>query len=56
MGLLKIRIIKSRIKKNGDIEILVTNLNKFEFNKEDLKKLYGKRWAIETMHRNLSDF
>ena len=42
MGRLKIRIVKVKLK-NGDIEILATNLNKSEFNKEDLKELYGKK-------------
>ena len=43
MRRLKIRIVKVELKKNGDIEILATNLNKSEFNKEDLKELYGKK-------------
>ena len=55
MRRLKIRIVKVKLK-NGDIEILATNLNKSEFNKEDLKELYEKRWAIETGYDKLKNF
>ena len=54
MGRLKIRIVKVELK-NGDIEILATNLDKSEFNKEELKELYGKRWAIETGYDKLKN-
>ena len=37
----------------GTQKILATNLDKSEFNKEDLKELYGKRWAIETKYDKL---
>ena len=55
MGHLKIRIVKVKIKKMGTQKILATNLNKSEFNKEDLKELYGKRWAIETKYDKLKN-
>ena len=47
MGRLKIRIVKVKLK-NGTIETLATNLDEKEFNKNDLKELYSKRWTIET--------
>ena len=34
--------------KNGTIETLATNLTNEEFNSDELKLLYGKRWTIET--------
>lgn len=37
-----------RIKKNETIETLATNLTNEEFNSDELKLLYGKRWTIET--------
>ncbi len=54
MGRLKIRIVKVELK-NGEIEILATNLDKSEFTKEELKELYGKRWAIETGYDKLKN-
>ena len=42
--------------KNGDIEVLATNLDKNEFSKNDLKELYGKRWTIETGYDKLKNF
>ena len=47
IGRIEIRIVKVKLK-TGEIEILATNLTKEEFNKHDLKELYGKRWTIET--------
>jgi hypothetical protein len=42
--------------KNGDIEVLATNLDENEFSKNDLKELYGKRWTIETGYDKLKNF
>lgn len=47
MGRLEIRIALVDIGKN-EPEILATNLTSEEFSTEDLKELYGKRWAVET--------
>lgn len=47
MGRLEIRIALVDIDKN-ESEILATNLTPEEFSTEDLKELYGKRWAVET--------
>lgn len=47
MGRVKIRIVLVDIG-NDELEILATNLTKEEFTIEELKELYGKRWAIET--------
>ena len=47
MKTIKIRIVKVKLK-TGEIEILATNLSKYEFTSKELKHLYGKRWNIET--------
>ena len=54
MGRLKIRIVKVKLK-NGDIEILATNLTSDEFSSEELKELYAKRWEIETGYDRLKN-
>lgn len=55
IGRIEIRIVKVKLK-TGEIEILATNLTKKEFSKTDLKKLYGKRWTIETGYDKLKNF
>lgn len=47
IGWIKIRIVNVELK-NGTIETLATNLTNEEFNSDELKLLYGKRWTIET--------
>ena len=54
MGRLKIRIVKVKLK-NGDVEILATNLSSDEFISEELKELYAKRWEIETGYDRLKN-
>lgn len=49
---LEIRIVEIKLK-NGEIELLATNLTKEEFTKEELKQLYGQRWEIETGFKKL---
>lgn len=53
----KCRVVKFRIN-NSDTgkeewEVLVTNLSRFEFPIDKMKKLYHKRWDIETSFREL---
>lgn len=55
MERLEFRIVKVKLK-NGDIELLATNLDENEFSKNDLKELYGKRWTIETGYDKLKNF
>ena len=47
IGWIKIRIMNVKLK-NETIETLATNLTNEEFNSDELKLLYGKRWTIET--------
>ena len=54
MERLEFRVVKVKLK-NGDIEVLATNLDKKEFSKLDLKELYGKRWSIETGYDKLKN-
>jgi hypothetical protein len=42
-----IRCVKIELK-TGEVELLITNLPKSEFSREDLKELYNLRWKIET--------
>ncbi|MBO4681550.1 MAG: transposase, partial [Clostridiales bacterium] len=46
---------KFRISEDGKDawEILITNLNRFEFPIERMKEMYHKRWDIETSFRSL---
>ena len=55
MERLEFRVVKVKLK-NGDIEVLATNLDENEFSKNDLKELYGKRWTIETGYDKLKNF
>lgn len=51
------RVVKFRINEEGSgreqWEVLVTNLNRFEFPVERMKELYHMRWDIETSFREL---
>jgi len=49
------RAVKFKINEDGKDrwEVLITNLNRFEFPLERLKELYHQRWDIETSFRNL---
>lgn len=40
---------------NGDIEILITNLPKDKFKRNDIEKLYSMRWGIETSFNHLKN-
>ena len=44
---LEVRCVKIKLA-NGDMEYLLTNVNKEELNIQDLKELYGFRWNEET--------
>lgn len=52
---LKFRAVKFKINEEtkDSWEVLITNLNRFEFPLERLKELYHLRWDIETSFRNL---
>ncbi len=52
---IRYRAVKFKINEDGKDkwEVLVTNLNRFEFPLERLKELYHQRWDIETSFRNL---
>ena len=49
------RVVKFRINEDGKDawEVLITNLNRFEFPIERMKEMYHKRWDIETSFRSL---
>lgn len=51
------RVVKFRINDEDtgkeEWEVLITNLNRFEFPMKCMKKLYHKRWDIETSFREL---
>lgn len=49
---LPFRIVRFPISENS-YEVVVTNLDSKEFPSEELKKLYGMRWGIETSFRDL---
>ena len=46
------RIIRIKIGENS-YESIITNLSRNEFTTDDIKKLYGMRWGIETSFREL---
>lgn len=54
MERLEFRVVKVKLK-NGDVEVLATNLDENEFSKNDLKELYAKRWTIETGYDKLKN-
>ena len=49
---LPLRIVRFKLP-SGDCEALVTNLPSNDFPPDDLKKLYFRRWGIETSFRHL---
>lgn len=49
---LPFRLVRFKLP-NGNVEVLVTNLDAAGFPPEELKKLYGMRWGIETSFREL---
>ena len=49
---LKFRVVRFRLTENT-YEVLITNLDKGEFNIDELKALYAMRWGIETSFRDL---
>ncbi len=49
---IKVRVCKFKISDN-EYEVLITNLNRFEFPIEKMKELYHLRWDIETSFREL---
>lgn len=49
---LPFRIVRFPISDNS-YEVVVTNLDAVEFPSDELKKLYGMRWGIETSFRDL---
>ena len=50
--MLNFRLVRFEIAENS-YELLVTNLDKENFNVDDLKELYAMRWGIETSFRDL---
>ena len=49
---LNFRVVRFKLTENT-YEVLITNLDKEEFNVDELKKLYAMRWGIETSFRDL---
>ena len=49
---MKFRVVRFKLTENT-YEVLITNLDKEEFNVDALKKLYAMRWGIETSFRDL---
>lgn len=53
----KCRVVKFRINDSNsnkeEWEVLLTNLNRFEFSISNMRGLYNKRWGIETSFREL---
>ncbi len=49
---MKFRVVRFRLN-TGEYETLITSLSADEFSIEDMKKLYAKRWGIETSFRFL---
>ena len=47
-----LRVVRLRLN-NGTYETLVTSLGRFEFPLEEIRKLYHRRWGIETSFREL---
>lgn len=48
----KLRVVRFKITEDT-YETIVTSLNRFQFPPEEIKKLYHKRWGIETSFRDL---
>lgn len=51
---IKVRIVNVELN-TGEIETLVTNLSQEEFSTEEIYKLYGMRWGIETNYHYLKE-
>ena len=51
---IKIRCVKIQLE-NGEIEYLLTNLEKKEMTTENIKELYNLRWKIETNYKHLKN-
>lgn len=51
---IELRITKIEINKKTT-EYLISNLDKNEFHKEDLKKVYGKRWQVEISYNSIKN-
>lgn len=51
---IKIRCIKIQLE-NGEIEYLLTNLEKEEMSTDNIKELYNLRWKIETNYKHLKN-
>lgn len=49
-----VRCLKVELE-SGEIEVLITNLSKEEFNTEEIKELYNLRWQIEINYRYLKN-
>ena len=51
---IELRITKIEINKKTT-EYLISNLDKNEFHKEDLKEVYGKRWQVEISYNSIKN-
>lgn len=51
---IEVRIVNI-VLNTGEIETIITNLSKEEFNTKEIKKLYGMRWGIETNYHYLKE-
>ena len=51
---IEVRIVNIELS-TGEIETIITNLPKEEFDTKDIKELYGKRWGIETNYHYLKE-
>ena len=51
---IKLRITRIEINKKTT-EYLISNLDKNEFSKEDLKEVYGKRWQVEISYNSIKN-
>ena len=49
---MKMRVIRFPITQ-GSYECIITNLPQNKFNSDEIKRLYAKRWGIETSFREL---
>jgi len=49
---MNLRIVRFRITDNS-YEVLVTNLERDDFEVKELKEVYNLRWSIETSFRHL---
>ena len=51
---LKVRFVKVKLE-TGEIEILMTNLEKEEFSSKDIEQIYQLRWGVETNFHYLKE-